>query len=204
MIFITVGTQLPFDRMVRAVDEWAGRSGRRDVFGQIGPSSYRAHHIQTVQFLGADECRQRLEQADVVVAHAGMGSVISALELGKPIVVMPRRAEFGEHRNDHQLATARWLSSNDRIATAFDDGELCRKLEQLVRLRGSTPIASHASPELIRSIQDFINSSPAADAGGRGTGLFDSALPLSWLRRRSKAAHPPAECSESGLVGDVV
>ena len=42
----------------------------------------------------------------VVIAHDEMGSIITALEMGKPIVVMPRRAELGEHRNDHQVAAA--------------------------------------------------------------------------------------------------
>ena len=50
MIFVTVGTQLPFDRLIRAVDNWAKAAGRRDVFAQIGPASYRPLHIDSADF----------------------------------------------------------------------------------------------------------------------------------------------------------
>ena len=52
------------------------------------------------------ECTDRMVAADAIIAHAGMGTILTALEMGKPLLVMPRRAELGEHRNDHQLATA--------------------------------------------------------------------------------------------------
>jgi len=104
MIFVTVGTQLSFDRMVRVADTWAYLRGRDDVFAQIGPTEWRPSHIASVPFLETDECHRRIREASLVVAHAGMGSIITALELGKPIVVMPRRADLGEHRNDHHKA----------------------------------------------------------------------------------------------------
>ena len=130
MIFVTVGTQLPFDRMIRAVDEWAAESGRRDVFAQIGDGGYTPSSIEWVRFLTPDETACRLREADLIVAHAGMGTIISALQLKKLIVVFPRRAELGEHRNDHQLATARRFGERglvrvvygaERLAAAIDD-----------------------------------------------------------------------------------
>ena len=61
MIFVTVGTQVHFDRLIRTVDEWAGVRGRSDVFAQIGPSNYRAQHIQTKPFIDPTEFRKRIE-----------------------------------------------------------------------------------------------------------------------------------------------
>jgi UDP-N-acetylglucosamine transferase subunit ALG13 len=115
MIFVTVGVQLPFDRLVRAVDAWAGERMRSDVFAQIGPSQYRPQHIEFRAFVEPPEFRRLVECADAVVAHAGMGSIITALELAKPLIVMPRRAELGEHRNDHQLSTARHMLAHPRL-----------------------------------------------------------------------------------------
>src|SRR5262249_19256768 len=120
MIFVTVGVQLPFDRLVRAVDEWAGERRRTDVFAQIGPSDYQPRHIEFSPFVDPPEFRRLVEAADVLVAHAGMGSIITALELGKPLLVMPRRADYGEHRNDHQLATARHMLAQNVINVAQD------------------------------------------------------------------------------------
>ena len=124
MIFVTVGTQLPFDRMVRTIDQWAGARSYGEVFAQIGPAKYRPKNIPWAEFLDADECRRKIEQADVVVAHAGMGSILTALELGKPIVIMPRLSALGEHRNDHQLATAKRFLAQGRVIVAFDEHQL--------------------------------------------------------------------------------
>ena len=114
MIFVTVGTQGQFDRLIRTVDEWAGLRGRTDVFAQTGPSDYRPEHIRSKPFIDPTEFRKHVESASLVIAHAGMGSIITALEFGKHIIVMPRRADLGEHRNDHQVATAKRFAATGR------------------------------------------------------------------------------------------
>ena len=80
MIFVTVGTQLPFDRMIRSIDEWVGRNGRggEEVFAQIGPSTYKPKHLQYAPFITADDFQRHTRAARVIVAHAGMGSIITA------------------------------------------------------------------------------------------------------------------------------
>ncbi len=160
MIFVTVGTQLPFDRLIKAVDLWASKNQGVDVCAQIGPTKYQPQHMQWSQFIDAEEFRNKVEQADSIVAHAGMGSIIMALELGKPIVVMPRCAHLGEHRNDHQVATARKLVTQGLINVAFDEEELAHKLKQIDQLKVLGEIRSQASPELISTIQRFIHCAP--------------------------------------------
>lgn len=156
MIFLTVGTQGQFDRLVRALDEWAGARGRTDVFAQTGPSNYHPRHILAEPFIEPTEFRNRVASADLVVAHAGMGSIITALELGKQIIVMPRRASLGEHRNDHQVATARHFAEQGRIIVAFNENELLEKLDQLWILPSAERLGAHASSHLIDTIRTFI------------------------------------------------
>jgi UDP-N-acetylglucosamine transferase subunit ALG13 len=158
MIFATVGTQGQFDRLIRTVDEWAGGRGRTDVFAQIGPSNFCPKHIRTKQFIDPAEFRHRVESASLVIAHAGMGSIITALELGKPIVVMPRRASLGEHRNDHQVATAKRFAEQGRIIVVFNDKELVDKLDQLQNFGDAAPLDVEASPHLIATIRTFIET----------------------------------------------
>ena len=83
MIFVTVGTQGQFDRLIQTVDEWAGARGKMDVFAQTGPSNYQASYIHAERFISPNEFRERVKSASLVIAHAGMGSIITALELGK-------------------------------------------------------------------------------------------------------------------------
>lgn len=87
-----------------------------------------------------------------------MGSILTALELGKPILVMPRRGDLDETRNDHQLATARHFLSQGRVAVAFDELELAAKLDQLDRLLPPTRISTQASPQLLAVLNRFVHT----------------------------------------------
>jgi UDP-N-acetylglucosamine transferase subunit ALG13 len=156
LIFVTVGTQLPFDRLVQVVDAWAGRAGRRDVFAQIGPSRLRPAHLRWSRFLPAAEFRGLVERAELVIAHAGMGCILTALELARPILVMPRHAGLGEQRNDHQIATARRLGARGLVGVALDEGELAERLEHLDSIVAGGRISGEASPELIGALRRFL------------------------------------------------
>lgn len=156
MIFVTVGSADPFDRLIRAVDQWAGSRGKSDIFAQIGKSRYEPQYIEAVRFLSPTEFRDRVRAARLVVAHAGMGSIITAMEIGTPIIVMPKWARLGEHRNDHQVATARRFGQKQGIIEAKDEQDLIQKLEQEEALSSPTRIAKTASPELLEAIRSFI------------------------------------------------
>ena len=158
MMFVTVGTQGQFDRLIRTVDELAGGRARTDVFAQIGPSDFCPKHIRTKRFIDPAEFRYYVELANLVIAHAGMGSIITALELGKPIMVMPRRASLGEHRNDHQVATAKRFAEQGRIMVAFNEKELVDKLDQLKSFGDAAPLGAKVSPHLIATIRTFIET----------------------------------------------
>lgn len=158
MIFVTVGAQMPFDRLVRAVDEWARRANRSDVFAQTGDTSWQPQHIEWTPFLDPPAFRDRVREAAAIVAHAGMGSIITALTAGKPILVMPRRGDLRETRNDHQVATARRFKELGRVAVAFDEQELAEQLDNIAALRASERAADAASPELIAALREFVEA----------------------------------------------
>lgn len=157
MILVTVGTELPFDRLVRVVDDWARNSGRNDVFAQIGETDWRPSHIAWSKFLQPTEFARRFAEAEVVVAHAGMGTILSALQWEKPILVMPRLAALGEQRNDHQLATARQFSGLGKVNVAMDESELLSKLDSIGELRPQEKIGAYANDSLIAALQEFID-----------------------------------------------
>jgi len=144
VIFVTVGGQLPFDRLIHAVDQWAADEQRSDVFAQIGSSQSPPSHIQWERFLTPPDFRAKARSADVIIAHAGMGSILTALDVGRPIIVMPRRAHLGEHRNDHQLATVNRLGKDVGIIVGKDEEALLDHLRWLEELRSP---ANHRSPE---------------------------------------------------------
>lgn len=159
MIFATVGTQLPFDRLIRALDQWASRNPHTEVFAQIGHTEYVPRHLQWERTIPAQTFRDKLLSCDTVVAHAGMGTIISAVELGRRVVVMPRRAELNEHRNDHQLATVERLKHLGGLEVAEDCDALMRLLDECVNAGCSPDSGSRfelaVSEQLIRKIRSF-------------------------------------------------
>jgi UDP-N-acetylglucosamine transferase subunit ALG13 len=161
VIFVTVGTQLPFDRLIAAVDRWAATRPAARVLAQIGPSDLSPAHIECERFVAPATCRERMLAADAIVAHAGMGTILSALEMGKPLLVMPRRAALGEHRNDHQVATARRFAALGPVGVAFDETELRAKLDRLEGLGARAPIGRHAPAPVIAALRAFIARDPA-------------------------------------------
>jgi UDP-N-acetylglucosamine transferase subunit ALG13 len=156
VILLVVGTQAPFDRLVRAMDEWAAARAGTEVFAQVGTGQYVPRQLRWTRFVSPSECRELTLRADLVVAHAGMGTVLSALELGKPCVVMPRCAERGEHRNDHQLATARRLEERGLVRVAWDEGELPALLEAEADRGAGRRIRPFADEPLVEGLRQFL------------------------------------------------
>ncbi len=131
MIFVTVGTQLPFDRLIKAIDEIAAGLGE-PIAAQVGRSKYRPRNFEGIPAFPAHEIDELFRQARLVVGHAGIGTVLNARRHRRPLVVVPRQAKYGEHRNDHQLATCAQLEKRPGIFIAWrtdDLGPLCGNLQ---------------------------------------------------------------------------
>lgn len=160
MIFVTVGAQMPFDRLVTWVDDWATLHGRDDFTGQIGPSDLSPRAIRVIPFMDPPAFRRQMQQADAVVAHAGMGTILTALELGKPILVVPRLGDRGETRNDHQVATARRLADDDLVLAAYDETEFAEQMKRLAERSSEQRIGKTASAALLARLREFVLDEP--------------------------------------------
>jgi len=80
----------PFDRLIRATDAWAAANPGREMLAQIGDGSFEPAHMPWVRRLERPDYLAAVARSALVVAHAGMGTVITAAEYGKPVVLLPR------------------------------------------------------------------------------------------------------------------
>ncbi len=97
MIFITIGSAFPFDRLIQSMDDWAVATGRsEECLAQIGDGSYEPKSMRWERTLSHGDYAASIKASKVVVSHAGMGSVITAMRSQVPIVMLPRRFEAGE------------------------------------------------------------------------------------------------------------
>lgn len=105
MIFVTVGThEQPFNRLVEHIDKLKGDGViQEEVIIQTGYSTYEPKHCKWQKLFPYTEMIELVEQARIVITHGGPSSFIMPLQIGKVPIVVPRKKEFGEHVNDHQV-----------------------------------------------------------------------------------------------------
>jgi len=156
LIFLTVGTwRIGYDRLVIAVDELAG-SGviTEEIIAQTGYGSYRPKYMTVVEFCSPDEFVDFISKAKLVISHAGIGTIIETVKQKKPIIVVPRKTEFGEVDNDHQFVTAKYLQKEGKIIVAREVDELPDKLKEAENF---VPAQGKGAKKILCAVQDFIN-----------------------------------------------
>ena len=78
-----------------------------------------------------EEYEKYVENADVIISHAGTGSVIPPLKKGKKVIVFPRMECYGEHLDDHQLELADIFTQNGYTLCATNKEELFNCLSNI-------------------------------------------------------------------------
>ena len=165
MIFLTTGTQLPFERLVRAVDDWAGvAQPEGGIIAQVLSAHHEPYHprnFETTARLSPAEYDEIFAKAHLIISHAGMGTILTALAQGKRICIMPRQMQFGEHRSDHQLATTERLGTHPGLFKARDAQALPGCLDAAMQADEGAQgrrIDPFAPPDFTARLRDFILS----------------------------------------------
>jgi beta-1,4-N-acetylglucosaminyltransferase len=153
--FVSVGNATqPFTRMLDAVCEKADQLPQ-PIFVQFGAtSSFDFLGCTGVAYLKMEEFEQLVREAELLILHAGAGSVIHAVRAGKTPVIVPRRASLGEHVDDHQLEFARELETTGKVFVAHDAAMLAQAAVSalyLQRMLGKT--STVAEPPLVSMVR---------------------------------------------------
>ena len=133
MIFVVVGSQkFPFERLIREVDLLKEKGIIvDDVFAQIGPSSYIPRHLRWERYLDKGLFDEMIQKCDLLVTHAGEGSIMTGLLCRKKVIAVPRYARLGEHVSDHQLEIARALEKQHNIINVEKIEDLGRSIQTI-------------------------------------------------------------------------
>ena len=131
MIFVTVGThEQPFDRLISHIDHLV-ETGKitEEVVIQSGFSTYEPQHCQWSKLLPHKEVRELVENARVIITHGGPASFMMPLQMGKIPVVVPRKADYGEHVNNHQVSFCEAVAQRKGNIILVEDVE---QLEEVI------------------------------------------------------------------------
>ncbi len=125
MILVCTGTQrFPFDRLLRAADEFARAHPEEEVVAQTGCGTYEMRYCRHAAFFSGEEMEALFSKASLLVTHGGSGTVMKALSRGIPVVAMPRRKRYGEHVDDHQTQLVRALAEERYLVPCGRAGKL--------------------------------------------------------------------------------
>lgn len=123
MIFVTLGTQdKTFPRLLEAIEKLEIED---EIIMQVGSTNFKTQksNIKIFKYLSPDEFNDYMIKAEVVITHAGVGTIIQGLKLRKKMIVAPRLKKYKEHVNDHQTQILDTFSNNGYILPLndFDD-----------------------------------------------------------------------------------
>jgi UDP-N-acetylglucosamine transferase subunit ALG13 len=148
LVFVTVGNATQgFKRLLNAVDEAAGQGlfGNEPIFIQTGNNpDFHATHCEQQSFLPMSQFEALLRDSSLVISHGGAGTLINILRAGRVPVVMPRRREYSEHVDDHQVELIQALAKEGRVVPVFESGGLKGAVEE-ARHRNKQPQAQSNS-----------------------------------------------------------
>ena len=132
MIFVTVGThEQPFNRLVKKVDELVSEGSIKEhVVVQTGFTTYEPKNCEWHKMMSFEEMQRCLKGARIVITHGGPSSFIEALQFGKVPIVVPRREEYNEHVNDHQVDFTKLIEDRmNNIIPVYDINQLFETIE---------------------------------------------------------------------------
>ena len=131
MIFVTVGThEQPFDRLVGYIDQMKEKQViTEEVVVQTGFCTYVPRNCVWKNMFSYEDMIKNMERARIIITHGGPSSFITALQLGKIPIVVPRQRRYHEHVNDHQLQFAKEVAERNGNLVVVED---IKQLDNLI------------------------------------------------------------------------
>jgi UDP-N-acetylglucosamine transferase subunit ALG13 len=156
LIFVTVGTHhQPFDRLLDAL----ANSGLEDLVVQHGPGRPPPNAARSADYLPFEEMLACFREAEAVITHAGVGSILCATREGHTPLVVPRRHDLGEHVDDHQVELTRALEGRGSVVAVWDTARIPELLEAAPQRRAA---AEPVEPELCAAVRGSLAQSSDA------------------------------------------
>ena len=135
MIFVTLGTSdYPFTRLLKKLDNLIENNKINNIIVQCKSEEYKPKNFTIIKNLDKKEFNKYLKQSDIVITHGGVGTIIDCIKMGKKVIAFPRKAEYGEAKNNHQEQIINNLKSTGSIITG-EVNDLENLLEKIKTLK---------------------------------------------------------------------
>lgn len=105
MILVLLGTQNnSFHRLLEEMEKNI-KDGtiKEKVVVQAGYTKYETENMEIFDLIPKEELEKFQTEADLIITHGGVGSIITSIRKGKKVIAVPRKHQYGEHVNNHQI-----------------------------------------------------------------------------------------------------
>ena len=156
MIFVTVGSQLTFDRLLKTIDKEIEIGNIKDkVIVQGGKTKYKSKYMTIIKYLDLDEFDRYIKDADLIISHGGVGSITDALKYNKTVIATPRLKKYKEALNDHQIQIIENFGIEGYIIPLLDLTELNLAIEKVKTFKPKKYKSN--TNKMVKLIEDFID-----------------------------------------------
>ena len=157
MILVMLGTQNnSFNRLLEEIDRLIEKNVINEkVVVQAGYTKYESKNMEIFSLISQDELEKYQEEADLIITHGGVGSIIGSLKKGKKVIAVPRLHEYGEHVNDHQKQI---IESFDKDGYIIGVNDVSKLEEAISKVKNFEPKKYEANnKKMLSIIEDFID-----------------------------------------------
>ncbi len=158
MILVLLGTQNnSFHRLLEEVDKNIENGNIQEkVVVQAGFTKYKSKNMEIFDMVPQDKFDKLINEADIVITHGGVGSMVSAIKKGKKVIAVPRLKKYGEHVNDHQKEIIETFRKQGLIIGIDDVSELPQALKKVQDLELHKQ--EEGTNNIVKIIDEFIQN----------------------------------------------
>ncbi|WP_299093711.1 PssE/Cps14G family polysaccharide biosynthesis glycosyltransferase [uncultured Metabacillus sp.] len=157
-VLVTIGSMVEkkFTRLFNIIDELCEENilNGNLVVAQIGFDAYKPKNFKAFDMIADEEFKKLIDESDLIISHAGTGTVTSCLKKGKKVIIFPRMAQYDEHYDDHQLELAEVFTRNKNVLCAKNKKELVKCIQELDSFVPSKFVSNNS--KMNKLVIDFI------------------------------------------------
>lgn len=157
MILVLLGTQHnEFSRLLQKIEECILNGVIKEkVIVQAGFTEFSSNNMEIFDLIPLDELEKMVSEANFVITHGGVGSILTALNKNKKVIAVPRLSKFNEHVNDHQKQIVDIFNQKKYIIGIEEVDELPEALEKVENFMPKP--YEKGNNKILNIVEDFIN-----------------------------------------------
>lgn len=153
MTLVTLGTQ--HQEFTRLLDYIEKSDLKGEIIVQAGYTKYESKRMKIFNFISYDEMEKYIDKSDLVITHAGTGSIVMPLKKDKKVIACARLSKFGEHVDDHQVELVDVFYSEGYILKVDEDTSLNEVLKNIKDFKPKKFVSN--TKKFIENLEQEIN-----------------------------------------------